>query len=107
MTMKALRIPIGRVEKDKQAGSGFVSDALPRGLAMFFGAFALVNVLGTMRVARFDANLWWIDLRWLPAWVASGFLAVAGTALVSFGLRRPRSSWRRSFYLICSLLLVM
>jgi hypothetical protein len=41
-------------------------NALPRGLALFVGGFALLNLLGGLRRAGFDANLWWIDLRFVP-----------------------------------------
>ncbi len=73
----------------------FVGSALPRGLALFFGTFALINLFGDLRASGFDANLWWIDLRLLPPVVARGFLLVAGVCLVSFGLRPACSRWRR------------
>ncbi len=69
--------------------------AWPQGLALFFGTFALVNLAGDLRSEGFDANLWWIDLRVLPAGAARGFLLVGGICLLSFGVRLPRSQWRR------------
>ncbi len=36
--------------------------AVPRGVALFLGLFALLNLVGELRTAGFDANLWWINL---------------------------------------------
>lgn len=36
--------------------------ALPRGVALFLGLFALLNLVGELRTTGFDANLWWINL---------------------------------------------
>src|SRR5207237_1333422 len=49
---------------------------IPRGLALFLGAFSILNVLGNLRSTGFDANLWWIDLRALPWWLANAVLFV-------------------------------
>jgi len=38
-----------------------------RAIALFFGGFSLLNVLGDLRHPGFDASLWWIDLRILPS----------------------------------------
>ena len=35
---------------------------LPRGVALFLGLFALLNLVGELRTTGFDANLWWINL---------------------------------------------
>ncbi len=72
-----------------------VSQAGLRGLAVFFGSFSVLNVLGDWRSSGFDANLWWIDLRLVPEVLVQPFLLLAGTCLVAFGLRPARSAWRR------------
>lgn len=36
--------------------------AVPRGVALSLGLFALLNVVGELRAPGFDANLWWIHL---------------------------------------------
>src|SRR5258706_13424954 len=95
--MKGLEISISGPSKSP---NGFNRESLPRGLALFFGSFALLNVLGSLRVAHFDANLWWIDLRWLPAILVNGFLSLAAIGLVGFGFRPPHSHWRRWLTLI-------
>ena len=73
----------------------FSRNALPRGLASFFGAFSLLNILGELRSHRFDANLWWIDLRWLPGWLAMAVLTISGLSLVAFAANPPKCGWRR------------
>jgi vancomycin permeability regulator SanA len=73
-----------------------------RGIALFLGGFALLNVLGGFRSAGFDANLWWIDLRWLPAALGHGFLLLSALCLVAFAVRPAGSGWRRSLSLFCT-----
>jgi uncharacterized SAM-binding protein YcdF (DUF218 family) len=85
----------------------FVRDVLPRGLALFFGLFGLLNLLGNLRVAGFDMNLWWIDLRWAPAWAAWIFLLVTAMCLISFGLKPVAANWRRRLTLICVVLVAL
>src|SRR5437879_9913501 len=103
--MNLPRLPIAKITKAEEGHSGFISDALPRGLALFFGGFALLNLLGNLRVARFDANLWWIDLRWLSSPFSNLLLALAGLSLGVFGLRPPRELWARRLVVVCAALL--
>src|SRR5256885_377917 len=77
------------------AASGLLRESLPRGIALFFGIFALTNVLGTIKVARFNANLWWIDLRWLPEWVTNSFLILAAIVFLAFGFAQTHCPLRR------------
>ena len=74
----------------------FFLGALPRGLALFLGGFCLLNLLGALCVAHFDATLWWIDLYPVAPIAAKPLLMVAALFLVAFGARLPRSTWRRS-----------
>jgi uncharacterized SAM-binding protein YcdF (DUF218 family) len=64
-----------------------------RVLAFCFGVCVVVNVVAALRTG-FDANLWWIDLRFLPAAVRSILTASLGTLLIGAALRpemrRPR-----------------
>jgi vancomycin permeability regulator SanA len=39
---------------------------LCRGTALFLGCFVALNLLASFFESGFDANIWWIDLRWLP-----------------------------------------
>ena len=74
---------------------------LPRGLALFLGGFALLNILGGLRSAHFDANLWWIDLRTLPPAVVTPLLLVSSACLVGFAVCPPQSAWWRVLILGC------
>jgi vancomycin permeability regulator SanA len=73
---------------------------LARGLALFLGAFTLVNLLGNFLSPGFDANLWWIDLRFLAPPVATAIFFAAAICLVTFGLFAPCSGWPRVSTLI-------
>ena len=73
-----------------------VLHACARGVAMFFGLFALVNLVGELRTPGFDQNIWWLDLRPLPASVSAVLLALAGVLLVWWALRPAAPGWRRS-----------
>jgi uncharacterized SAM-binding protein YcdF (DUF218 family) len=74
---------------------------LARGLAVFLGGFSLLNLIGDLRMAGFDANLWWIDLHVLPHTVARLFLLIAGLFLVGSAWRPSHSGWRRWLTLAC------
>ncbi len=69
--------------------------ATARALALFFGGFSLLNLLGNFRLPGFNANLWWIDLRAFPEIPATLILLTASVCLIGFALRPDSSSWRR------------
>ena len=69
--------------------------AVARGVALFFGLFALVNLIGELRTPGFDQNIWWLDLRPLSASVSAGLLGLAGLLLVWWALRPAAPAWRR------------
>jgi vancomycin permeability regulator SanA len=77
-------------------------DILPRGLALFLGGFTLLNVLGGLRAEGFDANLWWIDLRAVPRFLAELFLVVSALCLMSYALRPTAARWRRILTVLCA-----
>jgi vancomycin permeability regulator SanA len=66
-----------------------------RALALFFGGFSLVNLLGSFRIPGFDTNLWWIDLRIFPEMPATFFLVLTSICLLSFAILPPLAGWRR------------
>jgi uncharacterized SAM-binding protein YcdF (DUF218 family) len=72
-----------------------------RGFALFLGGFTLLNLFGSFRRAWFDANLWWIDLRWLPQGVAQAGLFISAVCLVAFAFRPPASPARRWLTAAC------
>ena len=44
---------------------------LARGVALFFGLFSWLNLVGELRAPGFDQNIWWLDLRPLPAAISA------------------------------------
>jgi uncharacterized SAM-binding protein YcdF (DUF218 family) len=101
-----IAVAVGPWDRDENIGDGFrqrsddnramrrwlpsrgMRDTAARGLAMFLGVFTLVNVVGASRAAGFDANLWWIDLRFLPPAAPGPILAVAAVGLLCFSVGR-------------------
>lgn len=55
--------------------------AATRGMALLLGAFTLLNVLGELRNPGFDANLWWIDLRFANPLFRQGLRILFGSDL--------------------------
>lgn len=78
-----------------------------RGIALFLGAFTLINLAGDLRVRGFDLNLWWIDLRVLPGYVADPLLFLCGLLLSWFALRPACSRPRRRVTTACLVLLLI
>lgn len=79
-----------------------------RGIALFLGAFSLLNLLGELRHPGFDANLWWIDFRPLAEVPSDVFLALASALLLAYGLAPNPAPRRRRASLLCvDLLLVL
>src|SRR5436190_19312443 len=74
---------------------------LARGFSLFLGGFSLLNLLGHLRSTHFDANLWWIDLHWFPQGLANAFLLLCSVFLFGFGIRPPKSLWRRFVTIGC------
>ena len=88
----------GRRVEERAAGASLTRLTLhagARGIALFFGLFALLNLVGELRTPGFDENVWWLDLRPLPADVSAGLLGVAGLLLVWWALRPAAPPWRR------------
>jgi vancomycin permeability regulator SanA len=65
-----------------------------RGVALFFGVFGLLNLLGELRAPGFDQNIWWLDLRPLSASASAAVLGAAGVLLVWWALRPAAQVWR-------------
>ena len=63
--------------------------------ALFFGLFSFLNLIGELRTPGFDENIWWLDLRPLPAAATAIILALAGLLLVWWGVRPAAAGWRR------------
>src|SRR5512144_1726484 len=69
---------------------------IARGVALFFGLFSLLNLIGESRTPGFDENVWWLDLRPLPGAAPATALGLAGLLLVWWGLRPAETGWRRA-----------
>lgn len=80
--------------------------AIARGSAFLLGTFTLLNVIGEWRNPGFDANLWWIDVRFANPVARSLLLVATGTGLVSFGIF-PHWAPCRGWLLPLLLLLLM
>lgn len=70
--------------------------AAGRGVALFLGAFSLLNVVGGLSCPGFDANLWWIDLRLLGPWLSRAVLTTSSFLLIAWAAKPWCSGWRRS-----------
>lgn len=69
--------------------------ALSRATAFSLGAFTLANLAMGCHRPGLDANIWWIDLRPLHAWIANPFLLSSGVVLLLRGVVRVPSSFHR------------
>ncbi|HWN70891.1 MAG TPA: YdcF family protein [Haliangium sp.] len=66
-----------------------------RAIALFLGAFSLLSFLLGLAVPSFDANIWWIDVRMLPAWLEVAALPAVGVSLLAYALLGPLAGWLR------------
>jgi vancomycin permeability regulator SanA len=65
-----------------------------RALGAWIGALALLNVVAGLRHPGYDANLWWIDLRFLPLPLRHAAMGLVGGLLLAHALR-PATGRRR------------
>jgi vancomycin permeability regulator SanA len=94
-------LAMNRTRQRAEAGTlRLAPRAAARGVALFFGGFALVNLVGELRIHGFDENIWWLDLRPLPATPSALLLALAGALLVWWALRPAAPGWRRTATLV-------
>jgi hypothetical protein len=71
-------------------------DALMRALACFCAGLALLSVVASGLGGAEHLELVWLDIRWLPGWLATGLLAVAAwrqaCSAVAAGVKKAGSS---------------
>ncbi len=78
-----------------------------RGVALFVGVFGLLNILGELRYAGFDANIWWIDFRFVDEWFGRSVLGLAAVFMLAFVVKPQLSSWRRVVTLVLTIILYL
>ncbi len=83
-----------RTRKTSRLGGRF-GLVLARSFALFVGAFIVLGLLDWLRKPSFDPNIWWIDLRLLPAPFAQALLVVSAVLLLGFAWRPAARGWRR------------
>lgn len=66
-------------------------NAVTRGVALFLAAFTVLNLLGDMRFARANANVWWIDFWPIPLVETSLLLGVLAIVLAMHALVPSRA----------------
>jgi len=81
----------------KFLGAGSLINGLAQGLSLFLGTFCLLNLAGELYRLGFDANLFWIDIHWLPRICSIILLAASGAVLLAHGLAPGFPGWRRKF----------
>ena len=54
-----------------------------RGGAVFLGVFTLLNIAGKIRYPGFDANIWWIDFRFVSDWISQPILGAAAVFMLA------------------------
>jgi vancomycin permeability regulator SanA len=68
--------------------------AFARGLALFVGAFTLVNVVALWRLGT-DFNIWWVAVPGVGRTIAGALYVLAGAALVGYAAAPRMRAWRR------------
>ena len=76
----------GRARTAGAGGLAGAPAAIARGGALFLGIFITVGLVGVLRGASRDINLWWVDLRDLPLAVQALLLAAFAAALLAWAL---------------------
>lgn len=78
------------VATDSTKNSSEILPGIARGIALFFGGFTFLNLLGEVLHSGFDATIWWVDLAPLPGALATGLLSLVAALLF-------RVAWRGGF----------
>ncbi len=80
---------------------------VPRGLALFLGLFALLNIVGELRAPGFDANPWWINLPGDWQWLDRLLLGWSACCLLWFAGRRRLVPTQRNVLAVTFGLLIL
>ncbi|MGQ9650033.1 MAG: YdcF family protein [Phycisphaerae bacterium] len=91
-------------EADRTAGES-IRDGFIRGLAAFLGGFSLLNLLGNLLRPGYDANIWWIDFRFLSPVVGNICLVAAAILLTLYACLPGMSRWRKDLTVLMTMAL--
>jgi vancomycin permeability regulator SanA len=95
----------GRLRAVLRAAGGATTLAVARGFALFVGVYSLANSVATALSSKQTQDLWWIDLRFLPASVAFGVGVVCAVVLIAYALVPKIAGRRRALTLVACLTL--
>lgn len=71
-----------------------IAFVIARGLALFFGAFGVLNAIAMVRGGGFGENVLWVDPRPLPEWLGQPLVGVAAALLLVWAIRPRGAAWR-------------
>lgn len=77
-----------------EKGRNWLVAAIARGLALFIGAFTLVNVVALWRLGA-DFNIWWVAVPGVGRAIAIVLYVLVGAALVAYAAAPRMRPWRR------------
>jgi vancomycin permeability regulator SanA len=75
--------------------AAWLAVGVARGAALFLGVFDLLCLAGRLLGPDQDQNIWWIDLRRLPGWLALALQTALGVTLLLVTFHPPRRVWWR------------
>ncbi len=78
-----------------------------RAVAFFLGSFTLLNIIGDLRYPGFDANIWWIDFRFVDDWISKTILLLAAIFMLAFAFKPTLSKWRQIATLTLTIILYL
>lgn len=78
----------------KRRTAGTAATVFARGLALFFGAFGVLNAAASLRGRGFGENVLWVDPRPLPEWLGQPLIGVAAALLLAWAFRPVCAAWR-------------
>lgn len=91
--------------RDRSTSGESIRDGFIRGLAAFIGGFSLLNLLGNLLRPGYDANIWWIDFRFLSTVVGNICLIAAAVLLPLYACLPNMSRWRKDLTVLMTIAL--
>ncbi|HEX6158933.1 MAG TPA: YdcF family protein [Thermoanaerobaculia bacterium] len=69
---------------------------MARGLALFLGGFTLLNLAGDLRSRTVSANIWWLDVWFLPGLAATVLMFALAAVMLLYAVRPKAGRIRRA-----------